>query len=220
LVLGRNIVEYREKKNLKRLREGIGIRAYNSTTHQYITAIYPPEGDRAITKKLPAATAKKAPPLPLVAGTQDKRHWFNLPSVSSQAQADAKAKELFERRQFQEFEATIQMARMRVESAAGTKGQFTRTDAQFDLTELSAGDRVILDIDPKTQALLKGAKSTRERLQLLISQGYEEGAARLCVSVFEGGTAGPRLMYVKKAQHQVSEEGYRLTLDVLNKELG
>jgi hypothetical protein len=215
LIFGRNVEEYREKKNLKRLNEGIGLRAYNATTHQFITAVYPPEGDRLITKSVRGPKPKKAPPAPPIAGSQDKRKWHTFEPVSSLDQLEEAAKLVFELRRIQDFESTLKVKRMRV--ATDASGIETSDADAYDMTGLESGDTCVIDVDPKSRALLKGFTTRDARVTALIHHGYSTEAAELSVQIFEGSTSGPIEMYTRKATHTIDENGYACDIELMNK---
>jgi hypothetical protein len=217
-VYGHNLTDYKEKRNLVRLKEGIGLNAYDVTQQKYITAVYPPHGDVRVTKPKKHATKRHQAPPP-VPGSEDKRQWFPYGSVAGEDALEDAAERLFNERNRQEFEGEFKIARMAVESdpaAEDLSDDPADDDASYDVTGLENGDRVFIQIDSEHRQLMAGLTATEERVQLLIDVGYSERVAPLLVESFESGADGPLEVYVHKATHKVDEDGYELTVKFQN----
>lgn len=212
-VYGANLVDYREKRALVRVREGIGLNALDLTTGRFITAVYPPAGDDEIArnpKATPTATAakgKKKPPAVGSNGTtlnsNDKRHWFPHPPVQSEAELEAAAERIYKNRINREFEGSFKCARMRVDDV--------------DVLTITAGDRVVVDVLPNERQLLGGCETTSERIDLLVRRGYQRSVASTLARAFESGTREPLEVFVRRATMSLSEaDGFALSVDFQN----
>lgn len=209
-MLGDGIVKYQEKRNLSRIREGIGLTAYDIQQRKMITALYPPAGDWQIRKSVKTAVKKQATPPPVSgAGTDDKRQWFPYPAVGSQAALDAAAERLWEERTRQEFEGSLEWVRM----GAPTDAEDSE-DLDYDVTRLENGDRIFIVIDAGHRRMLAGADGFDARVQILIDLGYSERLAPVLVEAYEANADGPLEVYVRKATHKYAAEGgYDLAVD-------
>lgn len=216
-IWGQNLLEYKEKRNLRRLREGIGLNGYDLSRRKYITALWPPEGDRAVVAHLKPATKKGGKPKPqLIAGSNEKRKWFPFGAVANQKALDEAARRIFEVRRAQEFEGSFKCARMVVPSQDQIDDGFEAEIGQFDVTGLSSGDRVMLDVRSDEKTLLGRLSTTEARARYLVDQGYGEAAARALARVFDSGVEGPLEVYVHKASHKFTEADYSLEVEFKN----
>jgi hypothetical protein len=207
-MVGDGITKYSEKRHGARLREGIGLRAYDISQRKMITAVYPPPGDWQIRKSLKVAVKKKATPPP-VPGSDDKRQWFPYPSVASQDALEDAAERLYEERGRQEFEGKFEWVRMAAPTDDDDSG-----DYDYDVTGLENGDRIFVAIDAEHRRMLGGVEGFEARVQLLIDLGYSEQVAGVLVQAYEENADGALEVYVRKAVHKyLTDGGYELEVD-------
>jgi len=210
IVVGEHVTSYKESRNLARIREGIGLSAYDTTTRKQITALYPPEGDPAVRAKLKVAV-KKHRTVPVVPGSEDKRQWFPYPNVSSQAALNDAAERLYHERSRQEFEGQLTVARFAVPDDSEDSDDYA-----YDLTALENGDRIFVEIDSEHRRLLSDIDGFDARVRALVARGYSEQAAPTLVRAFEENADGPLEVYVRKATHKYEDSSYELTIEFQN----
>jgi hypothetical protein len=211
-VYGGGVTDYKEKRNLARIREGIGLNGYDLSQRRYITALYPPAGDASVRTKKKPASKKHA--IPRVPGSDEKRQWFPYGTVANQDALEAAAERLYHERQRQEFEGEFQISRMAVEAdPAALTFDADVDDDSYDVTGLENGDRVFIAIEPGHKQMLVGLESTEQRVAYLIDAGYSERIAPTLVRSFEENAEGPLEVYVGKAVHKYDESGgFELTV--------
>lgn len=217
-VYGGNLVDYKERRSLLKLREGIGLTAYDLTTKTFITAVYPPAGDQAIAKKAPKTVTskggKKTKPTTFganatVVGKDDKRRWFPYGMVANEEALQTAAQRLYEGRSRQEFEGTFSCVRMTAPALG--RGNQLLPNVAFDLLDLTSGDRIIVDVLPEQRELLDGATSTEQRIAILERNGYQRAVATVLVRGFETGVSSGLEVYVRSAVFTLSDtEGFKL----------
>lgn len=212
--------EYREKRNLAKIREGVTLSGYDLSTGSYIVAQWPPSGDASILKKLKAtkvATGKSGKKKPSTVGanaavvnTNEKRHGFSYGNVANQATLLEAARALYEGRSRQEFEGSFSSKRFRVPHYA--PGEAVRFAPMFDVTGLTSGDRIFVDVLPEHRQLLAGVDNTQKRIALLEKQGFARDVASLLVKVYERGVDSGIEVYVRTLTMMLVEEGFSLDL--------
>lgn len=214
-VYGGNLLDYREKRQTIRIREGIALQGYDLSTQSYIVALWPPAGDQSVQKKIKAtkaATGKKGQKpkaLPTVGATgtpissSEKRHFWPYGAVANeQALLDA-ARSIYESRSRQEFEGSFTAARMQVIQDSGT--------ARYDVRKITSGDSVVVDVLPQERQMLGGFTSQEERSAYLTRQGYPSDLAVALARIYESGVQDPIAVFVRSATLSISEgEGFRL----------
>lgn len=222
-IYGENLQEFKETRDLGKLREGIGLVGYSVVDRSSLYAVFPPPGDSSIAKSQSkvgkVATTKNGKPkggkvVKSSAGARfdanDKRKWFPFGAVASQEALDGAAEQIWRRRSRGEFEGSFKCARMVVPDD-------TAAEVDYDVTGLASGDRVMLDVLPEHRAILGRYPSSADREAALVDVGYEQGVATALVAVYEAGLDSPREVYVRRATHAYSEgEGYTLTVDYAN----
>ena len=215
-VYGGNVVDYSEKRQLARVREGIGLTALDMTTGRFITAVYPPSGDEFIAKKVKAtkaATGKggksrtinkaEAGSTGTILDKNDKRHFFPYPPVQGVDALEAAAERIYTQRVNREFEGQFKCVRMDIDG--------------YDVLRLASGDRVVIDVVPNERQLLGGVETETARVDLLVRRGYERSVAVLLARAFGNGLADPIEVYVRRASVSLSEsDGFSLTVDFQN----
>jgi hypothetical protein len=224
-VYGANLSTYHEKRITSRQKEGIGLRAYDMTTRQYLAAVYPPVGDLAIIKKIPRAAAsragtksKKVAKLPTTTGANgvkldpnDRRKWYPWGAVSSQQELDDAAERVFLARARQEFEASFTCHEMLVPDAQDPASEY-----DIDVFTLSSGDQVHVDVMPEQQLVLMRFDTDDDRRQYLIDQGYAPDVADALIAAWAAGVQSGLDMYLKRAVFKIGEDGFELSAEVQN----
>lgn len=204
-VYGANLKNYHETRHLDRVREGVGLRAYSVADRAFITAQWPPEGDQSVlTKRTKVAAKKNAKPKPPI-DSKEKRAWFPYMPVGDAAQLLAAAKGLYDLRRFQEFEGSFDCARMVVPDAV-SDFEFDGEDS-FDVTAISNGDRIIVDVLPEQRNILIGLASTEDRVNYMMDRGHEADVASALVEQYEKGCENPLEVYVRKARFHLDATG-------------
>lgn len=227
---GNNIAEWKERRDLNRMREGIGLRAYSMETSQWTTALWPPVGDPSLDSKgkkplvgangaPPKTNAKRKPLTTTADGTtidpSEKRKWFNYDAVPNQAALLEVARNIYETRSRMEFEGTFVCADMAVPEVR--QGDEDLDGRDFDVTGIATGDRVVVELFPEHRALLAGFGDSASRVAFLVDGGYEPSIAALLVRSFESGVDGALEVYVRSATHTISESaGYKLEVHFQN----
>ena len=220
-IAGKTVTKYTEKRLTTRIREGIGLRAYNPISRSMMTGLYPPLGDAAIQKTHRHAAKKKATP-PLVPGSGEKRLWFQLhESVQSQEILDAKAQFIYESRSMQELSGSFESSRMLVESDDPSSASASTSDViaeDFDVTAIESGDQVTIDVNLQDRQLLADDGTTAERVQRLEDAGYDGSVAAALVAAYEASAEAALAVYVRKATHlySVDDPGYNLMIEYQN----
>lgn len=216
-VLGANLVDYREKRNLIKLHEGIALNGYDLSTQSYVVAQWPPAGDQSVSKKIAkVATGKSgkktkaAPPTKGANGAiinpNDKRHWFTYGAVANEETLLAAAKSIYETRSIQEFEGSFVCGRMRVVDD-------TPNGSPYDVLKLTSGDQVVVDVLPQHRQLLAGLDATADRVEYLVDQGYTRDLAVALVRVFESGVEDGLTVFVRSGSMSLTDgEGFRLSV--------
>lgn len=215
-VYGANILDYREKRNTIRIREGIALQGYDLSTQSYIVALWPPSGDASVQKKIKAvkaATGKKGQKpkaLPKLGATgtpistQEKRHFFPYGAVANEQALEDAAKNLYEGRSRQEFEGSFTTSRMKV--AVDT------SDDRYDVRRITSGMQVVVDVLPQQRQMLGGFTSLDERAAYLVQQGYQRDLAVSLAKIYESGVEDPLAVFVRSASLSVAEDGFRLSV--------
>ncbi len=220
------ILEYRERRVLSKIREGITLSGYDLSTGSYIIAQWPPSGDATVAKKLKATKAatgksgKKTTTKPATVGANaapidknDKRHAFVYGNVANEATLLDAAKALYEGRSRQEFEGSLKCKRMRV-PFVGANEQITSATPEFDVTRLTSGDRILVDVLPDQRQLLAGVDSTAQRVAMLIGRGYDRSVASILVKTYERGVSNGIEVYVRSVSFSLSEsDGFSLDVN-------
>ena len=202
-IYGENLLELHESRNLAKLKEGIGLRAYSLQDRKQIVAFFPPEGDRSIQKKPNKKAVRKKQQLLVGVGTVtpgEKRKWFPAPMVQDQEALDAMAERVWRERSIGEFEGSFRVGRMTVRTNLDPEGE-------ADVTKIKNGDRVMLAVDPSNASLVSQVEGFEERVSLLQEvEGFEPATARAMVKIYESGLADPLEVYVRKATHTYDDK--------------
>lgn len=218
---GGNLTEWHEKRDLQRLREGIGLRAFNMETGQFDLAIYPPSGDVRLDKKgRRVATSKNGAKRKVkvlsagpgaVVDPSDKRKWFPYDAVPNHAALEDAAEAVYLGRARQEFEGSFTCTDMQV--ADDQHADDLDGSADFDVLDIRSGDRVMIDVWPQQRQLLGGFQDSDSRVAFLVDDGYDPAVASALVAAFEDGVSGPIEVYVRKATASISESGFSVKVD-------
>jgi len=216
-VYGGNLVDYREKRQTIRIREGIALQGYDLSTQSYIVSLWPPSGDASVQKKIKAvkaATGKKgqkpkALPPAGATGTpvssSEKRHFWPYGAVANKEALIDAARAIYESRSRQEFEGSFTAARMQVIQDSGS--------SKYDVLKLTSGDSVVVDVLPQERQMLGGFTAAEERIAYLQSNGYPRELAVALSRIYESGVQDPIAVFVRSASLSVSEgEGFRLSV--------
>lgn len=223
LAYGVNVAHYQEKRHLVRVLEGIGLTAYSIEQRGYIVAVYPKTGDPTLKKPVKKVAVKKGgkPGKTSPSGVSsteidpnEKRAWFSYGTVSNQAALNEAAQRIFFERSRQEFSGSLKIRRMRVIQVDETDEY---DDAgTYDVTTLSNGDRIMIDINPRERELLAEIPDPDARVAYLVdSLGYSPSVAGALIRSYTSGLQGPIEVYVRKAVHQFGET-YECSVDFQN----
>jgi hypothetical protein len=189
LILGHNISELEEERDIPRSRSGVIVYSFDPTTGAVIEAFSPPLGDSSVRKKHLGGKKKK---------TEDQiekgesREVFNYPGISDPGRLQAIADRVQIERSVQELSGRVATAEMTLPAANDVVTPGINEDGTFDLLTLSAGDVISVEIDPEhllDQVLnVNGTwgTGTEARVAFLMSHGYQEGPARVLVANLSG----------------------------------
>jgi hypothetical protein len=214
-VYGSNLMNYKEKRQTGRSKEGTGLTGYLASTRKPIMAFYPPPGDPAISKsKQPFVPAKEGNPA-YVEGTEDRRKWFIYGTISSQKALDDAAFRIFTERSRQEWEASFECRRMRVVDDK-LPNDVPDDDATFDVMTLANADRIWLGVEPDLRQMLAGLSDTNARVQFLVDNGYGVDVAPVMVKAFEVNLGGVIEAYVRKIEFKIDDTGFSADFEVNN----
>lgn len=218
------ITEYRERRALAKIREGILLSGYDLSTGSYIVAQWPPSGDETIAKKLKATkvikskNGKAKTPAPKTIGANaalvnknDKRHSFSYGNVADEATLLEVAKSIYEGRSRQEFEGSLTVKRFRVPHV--TNDEVIADAPEFDVTQLTSGDRILVDVLPEHRQLLAGIDSTEARVSFLVDQGFDRSVANVLVKTYERGVSKGLEVFVRSLSMSLSEDGFSMDIN-------
>ena len=206
---GENLLKYKEKRSLTRLREGIGLRAYDLSRLNVFIAYWPPIGDASIQKHAKVPVKRKATP-PGVPPKGEKRIFFPWPPIESQEALEAVAQRVYEGRSRQEFRGSFSCGRMLVDGSNDGADE----SESFDVTRIESGDQVFIQIPTATRQMLGGLSNTGLRHQYLVDQGYDFDLATTLVDLFESGVESGLAVYCHLVTQTWDAESSEYTLDI------
>lgn len=168
-VWGRNLLSWSEERYPQQ-RKAIMLSSFDPESGKAIEAFYPPQSDdRVKRKRMPAVGIGSSVPVPMA---DEDREVLQYPAVSSQAQLNAIAQQIYEERSRQQLEGTITTGEMSVATERGS---------EFDLLNLKAGDSIRIDVDTEEREALRTLQSAPARINYLVSLGYSREVAGLMV---------------------------------------
>jgi hypothetical protein len=207
LIWGRNLLRWHEERSVGPAGKDVGVTSFDPLTGTTLEAFWRPKG-QATTKRAKAAKVGGGQE----ATHEEKREWYPVPGVTSQAKLDEIAKRIHEERSRQELSGRAITAEWSAETFDGKT---------FDLVGLKAGDSVQVTVDAKDRQLLSSLDSPQAQREYLEQRGYTTQVAQLIVSNLEN-LATLSSVYITKTvatELEFSGDGgqFRVELEYINR---
>ncbi len=191
LLFGRNLSYLTEERDPEAFDKGVAMTSFDPLCGRVIEARFPPRQDKRVKRKRISAHEAAAR---AATETVDKYDYFSFPGITDVDTLRQICQRAWEERSRQELQGTATTSDMVVETAGGAK---------FDLLELRAGDNVQIALQDDARDQLLSLASRSERIDYLISQGYEPQPSETIADSVDDLALLDQQFFVKRIRHNL-----------------